>query len=187
MHATNQVITFKVPQIWKETKKLKNILNKSLPRSIIVKTITIVDNSFHPRFDAKSREYRYIISKKINPFIQAYTTYHPYFECQKIKHIMKNFEGTHDFKYFKKNGSDNKSDIRTILKSDCYQHKDLTIIRFRANSFLRSQVRLMVAFLIELHDDKLTQANLQEQLDKKRVYLTKPAPANGLYLTKIRY
>ncbi len=44
--------------------KLKDIMNRHLPASIRIKQIIQVDKSFHSRFHAKKRVYRYFVSKK---------------------------------------------------------------------------------------------------------------------------
>ena len=44
-----------------------------------------------------------------------------------------------------KSGSDVKSCVREIYAAYAFAHKNCTIIKFRADGFLRAQVRLMVA------------------------------------------
>ena len=44
-----------------------------------------------------------------------------------------------------KSGSDVKSCVREIYAAYAFAHKNCTIIKFRADGFLRTQVRLMVA------------------------------------------
>jgi tRNA pseudouridine38-40 synthase len=88
---------------------------------------------------------------------------------------------------FKKSGGATGSDVRTVFKTRVYPYKNKTILYFEANGFLRSQIRLMVAFLLKISDGKLTKHELLEQLNKEKVHNTRPAPPNGLYLSNIIY
>jgi tRNA pseudouridine38-40 synthase len=68
-----------------------------------------------------------------------------------------------------------------------YTYQGRTVLYFEANGFLRSQIRLMVAFLLKVAQEKLTKEQLLEQLNNQEKYNTKPAPPNGLYLSNIIY
>ena len=81
-----------------------------------------------------------------------------------------------------KTGSDINSTIRTIYKAFAYKHKDYIVLNFEANGFLRTQIRFMVSALLNL-DEK----EIKEKLSGKENHKIKPAPCNGLYLTKIKY
>ena len=53
VHAFRQVVSFVLPDFWKDLFKLKLTLNKMLPNSIHVRYIKVVDDDFHARFSAK--------------------------------------------------------------------------------------------------------------------------------------
>ena len=61
------------------------------------------------------------------------------------------------------------------------------VFKFTANSYLRSQIRLMVGFLLAINDNKQTIENLKKQLRLETHTFKLPAKANGLYLAKIKY
>ena len=188
MHALNQVIDFKIPEIWYDLKKLKYFLNSNLPQSIFIKNISATHEHFHSRFSAKKRVYRYIVStKELTPFNSKYLTYYKNLDIQKLNSSIKLFVGVHDFCFFKKNGSDNKNNTREIYKAFVYQYRDLVIFNFEANSFLRAQIRMMMGFLFQINDDKLSHNDLIKQLQCKHFFNYKLANANGLYLSKIKY
>ncbi|SFV69242.1 tRNA pseudouridine synthase A [hydrothermal vent metagenome] len=94
---------------------------------------------------------------------------------------MQLFLGEHDFKNFKKNGSDEKTTLRFIYKAFAYKHKGYIILNFEANGFLRSQIRMMVGSLLKLNEKEL----LEKLTDKN--HKVDSAPPNGLYLAKIKY
>ncbi len=188
VHATGQVLHVSLPPFWNDLQKLHSILNYQLPNSLHVRGIEKVDNNFHARYSAQRRIYRYALStEEENPFEARYITFVKTLEYQKIASAMKLFEGEHDFKNFMKTGSDSENTVRIIYKAMAYQHKGKTILYFEANGFLRSQIRLMVGFLLAISEGKLTQENLYKQLTFKDIYSRKLAPAQGLYLAKIKY
>ena len=50
-----------------------------------------------------------------------------------------------------------------------YKHKDIYVLNFQANSYLRSQIRMIVDFIMKISSGKLTVKQLQEQLKKKKL------------------
>ena len=183
VHATGQVCHIFLPEYWRNLTKLKRIVNQMLPSSIIIKKIVQVDDSFHARYSAKKRVYRYIIkNENSNPFESDFITFLPDIEFINIKNNIKLFEGKHNFSAFMKTGSDIGSTQRVIYKAFYYKYKNSHILYFEANGFLRSQIRLMVGSLLQL-----TKQEIEEQLYLKKEHKIKPAPPNGLYLAKIKY
>lgn len=190
VHATGQVINLEVPEYWSDLAKLKEKLNHTLPHSISIRSINIVDSDFHARFSAKKRSYRYIISTKAaNPFSSDYITFVDDIDEKKIKEAIKHFIGTYDYKNFSKEGSDPNSTIRTVYDALFYKYKEFYIFKFSSNGFLRSQIRLMVGFLLAISDGKKSCEELIEHLEEKepKNRFKKPAPAYGLYLSKVTY
>ncbi len=188
VHATGQVASLQIPSFWQDLKKLKNTLILQLPNSIQIKNIKKVNKDFHARFSAKKRSYRYIISSKpITAFNDNYLYHFTKIDEKIIKKAIKEFIGIYDFENFSKNGSDPVSTIREIYDIKFYKYKDFYIFKFKANSFLRSQIRMMVSFLLKISQGKLTIEDLKNQLQKKELKSWTLAPANGLYLSKISY
>ena len=104
-----------------------------------------------------------------------------------LKLAIKEFIGVFDFKYFHKTGSDKELTIREIFDTAFYKYKDIYVFKFTANSYLRSQIRLMVGFLLAINDNKQTIENLRKQLRLEDHLFKLPVKANGLYLAKIKY
>jgi len=183
VHATGQVCHIDLPKFWSDLKKLKRVLNRALPKSIEIKKIVSIGADFHARYSARRRVYRYIIKNaKSNPFESDFITFLDEIDFKKVQERIKLFRGEHDFKSFMKSGSDTKSSIRVIYKAFAYKYRGYIILNFEANGFLRSQIRLMVAALVTLDTTEI-----QEQLKSQKNFNIKPAPANGLYLAKIKY
>ncbi len=183
VHATGQVCHIDVPPYWSNLEKLGTSINKIVAPSILIKKIKSVDEDFHARYSAKRRVYRYVIKNgSSNPFEESFVTFLEDIDFATLQEKIKLFCGTHDFKFFMKSGSDVKSTTRIIYKAFAYRHKDYIILNFEANGFLRSQIRLMVGALLALSSEQI-----REQLACEKRYKIKPAPSNGLYLSKIKY
>jgi tRNA pseudouridine38-40 synthase len=188
VHAFRQVVSCTIPAFWKDLKKLLQALNKQLPNSIQIRAIIPVNDSFHARFSAIKREYRYLITKnKLTPFNANYISYYETIDEKKIEEALKLFIGVHDFEYFSKKGSEPLSTIREIFDIKFYRYKNIYVFNFKANSYLRSQIRMMVDFIMKISSGKLTTEDLKKQLNKKELISWTLAPSNGLYLSKINY
>lgn len=183
VHATGQVCHLELPPYWSDLKRLKSTLNEMLPSSIRIKKIVAVADDFHARYSAKKRTYRYILkAEESNPFEAEFVTFIKELDLQALSRKIKLFEGRHDFAEFMKTGSDTKSSIRRVYSSSVYSYKGYTILRFEADGFLRSQIRLMVGALLTLNAEQIV-----EKLQRRANHKLRPAPPNGLYLAKILY
>lgn len=188
VHATGQVFNCVIPDFWTDFSKLQEILNKRLPSSIQIRHIVKVNEDFHSRFHAKKRVYRYIITTKpTTPFNDKFITFVKSVDEKLLKEAIKEFIGVYDFKYFHKTGSDKDVTIREIFETAFYKYKDIYVFKFVANSYLRSQIRLMVGFLLAINDKRLTIEDLKIQLNCEKNIFKTPIKANGLYLAKIKY
>jgi len=187
VHATGQVIDFQVPDYWDDLVKLKRALNQKLSY-ISIKHLCWVAESFHSRFSAKKRLYRYVFKTTVpSVFEQAYVSHYPKFDTLKLMQALKYFEGTHDFSNFIKTGSETHTNIRTIYKAYYKRYRNYHCIYFQANGFLRSQVRMMVEGAMQVALDKYSEDALQKQLTLEEKRMTKLAPPEGLYLARINY
>ena len=187
VHALGQVVSFELPIYWDSTEKLKNELSKNLAPYIIIRRIFFTDDTFHARFSAKKREYIYIINPTAQlPFYNNYILQEE-LDVQKIKSAIPHFIGRYDFEYFMLMGSEPSNTIREVYSASIYKHRGVYIISFCANGFLRSQVRLMVGFLLQISRGVLSEEDLVRQLNKDHLIFRKPISPSGLYLKSIYY
>lgn len=150
VHANNQVACVECGEHFKDFTRLKALINRHAHPAIHVKFISRVKDGFHPRYDATARAYRYVINHgEFSPFLSPYETFLPKFDLNLANELLALFVGEHDFSAFMKLGSDAKSPVRRITKAFCYARGERTIIIFKANGFLRAQVRLMVASVLK--------------------------------------
>ncbi len=187
VHALNQVISFNVPKFW-EINKLQKSLNKILHPYIHIKKLSITDDNFHPRFNAKKRSYRYILTPHFSPHTADYTTFYPkVINIELLKKALKTLEGKHDFEYFAKTGSEVNNYIREIYETKIFNYRGKTIIKIIGNGFLRGQIRIIIDFLLKINENKLSLKDLELQLNKKKLINKHLAAPNGLYLERIWY
>jgi len=187
VHGLNQSIDFEIPYFWNNLEKLKFSLNKIITPYIFVKFIRIVNDNFHSRFLATKRSYRYLITNRFTPFNAPYTLYKKNLDIELLQKSIKLFEGEHDFEFFSKKGSEVNHFIRKITHSNIILHKNYVIINFEGNGFLRSQIRMMVKFLLDISDKKFTPSDLSKQLNKQKLISNDLVIPNGLYFKKVWY
>lgn len=146
VHANNQVACVECGEHFRDFTHLKTLINRHAHPAVHVKFIGRTRDCFHPRYDATARAYRYVINHgEFSPFLAPYETFLPKFDPNLANELLALFVGEHDFSAFMKLGSDAKSPVRRITKAFCYARGERSIIVFKANGFLRAQVRLMVA------------------------------------------
>ena len=148
-------------------------------------------NNFHARHSAKERVYKYFIINRRSPLV---------LEKNKAWHIKKKLnvkimkkgadilKGTHNFSTFRASSCQAKSPIKTMKKAIIKKNKDRIVLTFQSKSFLQQQVRSMVGSLKYLGEGKWDLDDFKKAfLSKKRTMCAPPAPAHGLYLTKVVY
>lgn len=188
VHATHQVLHVDLPSFWSDLSKLQSHLNGFLEPFIYIQSIMPVPSSFHARFDAKKRLYRYVLyDGAYQPFLANYALHVKPLDIMKLNDYAQVFVGLHNFEYFKKLGGGNTKDERTIFKAGAYRHQNLIIIYFLGDAFLRSQVRMMCGSLIKACDGILSYDDLKAQRDRQMKVSTSLIPACGLYLSRVFY
>lgn len=187
VHATHNVCKISSSHHFENLDWIRKKLNIYLNGSIVINKITQVDESFNPRFDAKYRQYRYILShRNLSPFLSNYYTFYKEIDLEFLNLLLKNLVGTYDFSNFCL-VNQSKNNTRTIYKAYAYRYKDFSVVCFVANGFLRGQIRYMMGFLLKALDGKLGIDELVLQRDNKANFSHTLASPNGLYLSRIIY
>ena len=191
VHAIGQSANFFCDKI-ENLKKFLNSLNYFLSKkSISIISIKKKGLSFHSRFDAKKRIYKYIIVNRRNFLVldknRAWLVKKK-LNVYSMKKALKLFLGTHNFNAFRSTSCGAKSPVRTIERSTLTKKGDKILITFSSRSFLQHQVRSMVGCLKVIGEGKWNVGNLKILFkSKKRSLCAPPAPSNGLYLYKVIY
>lgn len=190
VHAKGQVIHFDSP-LSIPTEKWGVALNSLLPADLSVISVEKTSPSFHARYDAVGKEYRYFlhISQVRDPFLRNYAYQYPYaLNLETMKEASSYFLGTHDFTSFCSAKSEVADKFRTIKTIDINPEGDLVVFRFVGNGFLYNMVRILVGTLLEVGSGERLPIEISEMLIKKdRSSAGKTAPAHGLYLWKVYY
>ncbi len=188
VHALAQVIHFDIPLFWTDVQKLHHCLNTLLHPFIHIKSLELVKDSFHARFSAKKRLYRYVMYEgEYQPFLSNYALKIAPIDIQALHDYAQHFVGTHQFGFFKKTGGAKTGERRTLFRAGAYRINDLVVLYFLGDAFLRSQVRMMTHLLLEVSQGHLPEDSLIEQRDMKMKHSSHLAPACGLYLSRIYY
>ena len=191
VHALAQVAHFDL-----EKKIEKNKLLLALNQHIGNKPVTVlklnkINKKFHARFDAKKRIYEYqIINRQSQLALQKNKAWHirRKLDLKAMKRGAKILLGTHDFSTFRASSCGAKSPIKTLEKITIKKSKDKITLKFISKSFLQQQVRSMVGCIKYLGEKKWNINDFKKSFtSKKRTNCAPPAPACGLYLTKILY
>jgi tRNA pseudouridine38-40 synthase len=96
--------------------------------------------------------------------------------------------GRHDFQCFSKVKTDVNHFICEVMQVGWNQKGELLVFTIAANRFLRGMVRAIVGTLLEVGTGKISIKEFQEIIqskDRKRAGMN--VPAEGLYLTKVKY
>ena len=180
VHALRQVSCVECTVHW-ELPRLKELINRHCAPYIFVQHISPVPRDFHPRYDAVARCYRYVLNHgRPSPFLSDFCVFYPRVDLAALNAALANFVGEHDFREFMKSGSDIKSPVRELYVARAYSFRNLTLINFKANGFLRAQVRLMVA-------NALKSVQSGRKISFSRALSRIPFPPNGLYLSGVSY
>lgn len=201
VHALEQVVVFKT-QSRLEADVLHRAINAHLPSDIRIMDAQECPEDFHPRYDAKSKTYSYLISG-MGAYSVFMSRYSWNIRCQLYIEAMKEAAfyliGRHDFSSFRASGCSSSHPVREITGIEISEMTTIDFIGFRLNipvikisitatAFLRHMARNIVGTLVDAGRKKLPPSRIKEILDAKdRQLAGKTAPACGLFMEKIVY
>jgi tRNA pseudouridine38-40 synthase len=193
VHALGQCAHVDLPDRDRSPNEWQKILNALLPPQVCVMRARYVPQSFHARFSAKAKIYRYRIwTGPILPPFEVGRVWHVTqpIDFARIRRAAKLFVGTHDFSGFAGNrGKLEASTVRTIQRATAKKSQKLVVVEFSGEGFLYKMVRMMVGALVEHGTGKIPLGGIRDRLGSKSRG-TGPrfvAPAEGLILVAIRY
>ena len=164
-------------------------LNAILPTDISVKNLLKVKDDAHCRFDAISREYKYHIYQKKNPFLTDEAFYFPYtLDMEVMQNAAIAIKEYSDFTSFSKRNTQVKSFVCDIKESKWVIQDECLIYNVKANRFLRGMVRALTATMLNLGRGKIDLTAFRRIIEAKDCTLANfSAPAHGLFLTEVRF
>ena len=182
-------IDFSIP-----LEKIPSAFDFYLPSDITVNSAVLVENSFHPRYDVKHKEYIYKIwnGRGRNPFLQGRSWHYPRKiddgALKSMNIAAQGFVGTYDFSTYMAANSSVKSTVRTVYSASVERDGDLITFHICGDGFLYNMVRIMTGTLIYVCEGKISPEDIIDitnSKDRSRAGIT--APAEGLYLNNVTY
>lgn len=164
--------------------------NSILPNEIVIHSLKNVLDDKHARFDAINRSYEYRIYLGRNPFLldTTWQFHQKELNLEKMNEAASILLEYEDFESFSKVKTDVKTFNCKITKAVWKQEGENLIFYITANRFLRNMVRAIVGTLIEVGLGKKSIQDFRQIIEsKKRSEAGLSVPAQGLFLTKIKY
>lgn len=191
VHAFGQVAHFdldrEMPPI-----QLRRALNRWLPYDVRILDVERVDNTFHARRTAHSKEYRYRIynAEVMHPmYLRTCAHVSKPLNIEKMKQAASILIGEHDFAAFTANPNrEVETTVRHVYSIDFVEEGPVLELRFTGNGFLYKMVRSLTGVLISVGEGKFEPEFVQVIMDSKvRTAIVETAPARGLALYKVNY
>ncbi len=192
VHALEQSAHFDTNTKIKDSYKFLKSVNHFLSRyGISILDLKKRKLTFHARYSAKARIYKYVIlNRKSGSVLKNKRCWHiiKKLDLEMMKKGAKKLIGTKDFSTFRSSSCSAKTPVRTIKSIKFLTKQDIIEIEIKAQSFLQNQVRSMVGCLKYVGEDRWNIQKFDKIIkSKKRINCAPPAPAEGLYLTKVIY
>jgi tRNA pseudouridine38-40 synthase len=163
VHARGQVIAFTTDA----PVRAIGTINLQLPPDLWCSASAEVPAEFHPRYDARSRTYRYYFSDSPP-------------EQDAMEKASRLFLGIHDFSNFAK--VKDKNPVRNILAIRIAEEDGFTVLEVTAESFLWHQVRCMATALLRVGNGEAEPDSIALFLRGEGDKPLAPAHAEGLVL-----
>lgn len=192
VHALAQTANFVYPREV-EIYGFINKLNDLLPEDIVVKRMERVCREFSSRYSARLKEYEYRIwnpnSKRITAIEENVWRIKRPLNIALMRKAALVFVGRKDFISVGKKDASGSATVCNIESITVKKRGDSIFIRFKGDRFLWNMARNIVNILVRagLKDEELPK--ISDVIAKNRIVpsFRKPAPARGLFLTKVVY
>ena len=166
-------------------------LNTHLPSDIRIVYSEETDLSFHARFSAKEKQYRYFVQTgpHADVFSRKYSL-HAYMplDLQIMNEAAAEVIGTHDFTAFMSAGREVESAVRTITVSRWEKQGCFLVYSVQGNGFLYNMVRILVGTMLGMGSGRISADSMSNALATCSRRASGPtAPPHGLILWRVIY
>lgn len=191
VHAAAQVAHFEAP-VRVPAHRWKDILNSRLPTDILIRGSAAVSPTWHARFSALWRRYRYLLYTDACPnlFIRPFSWhyYHEPLDVSMIQLALNPLVGRHHLAAFHRAGSKRPHSWVDVQEAWCQRQGGFIVIEVQASGFLYGMMRLLVGLLVQVgrgqrSPDDFTELWTTERRDQVKY----AAPAQGLCLLRVGY
>lgn len=168
------------------------VLNARLPDDILIRGSAEVSSTWHARFSALWRRYRYTIytDKRPNLFVKPFSWhyYHAPLKESLIQAALTPLIGKHHLAAFHRAGSDRSHSWVEIQSAECDRQGAFLKIEIQANGFLYGMVRLLIGMLVEVGRGQRSLEDFTDiWVNQRREAVKYSAPAKGLCLLRVGY
>lgn len=191
VHALGQVALFKT-DLPVDSQKMMQAWNDALPQTIVIRSLELAANSFHPMYGVAYKIYWYhFFLERPLPFVQRYGWFFRYkVDMRRLHELLQVFVGTHDFRSFCTGTDMGENTVRTIESITLSQEMfGAWRIMFKGPGFMRHMIRRIVGACLHAASRRdISVANMRsilEQKDPNQPLLN--APSKGLCLQSITY
>ena len=192
VHAYGQVANFRTAS-GIPSDRFAFALNTLLPQDIVIVKSEEADPSFHARFCARGKKYRYLFYNSMFPSAllknRAWIVHFP-LNVDAMREASGYFLGTHDFLAFSSSGGSVKTTVRTINSINIGRENRPHVLSLdiEGNGFLYNMVRIIAGTLVEVGYGKMMPGEIKDILESRDRRLAGPtAPPQGLYLVEVIY
>lgn len=191
VHAAAQVAHFDAPTRI-PAHRWADILNSRLPEDIVIRAAALVDKTWHARFSASWRRYRYTIYTAARPnlFVRPLTWhyYHASLDETMMQAALDPLLGRQHLAAFHRAGSSRAHSWVDVQAAECTRQGVFIRIELQASGFLYGMVRLLVGMLVEVGRGVRSPDQFTELWQQQRRDLVKyAAPPQGLCLLRVGY
>ncbi len=189
VHAAGQVIAFDTT--WRHgLDDLHRALNAILPTDVAVQEVEEAAPDFHPRYDARSRHYRYTLyNAPVRwPMAQRYSLHVAVsLDVKAMQRAAQSLVGEHDFATFGQ-PPQGQVTVRQVLKAEWGGELPWLTFDIEANAFLYHMVRSIVGTLLGVGRGGMSVEEFTAVLAScERSQAGPTAPPHGLCLVQVKY
>lgn len=190
VHALAQIVHFQTTADRPLSAWVRGV-NALLPRSIRVLWSHPVGATFHARFSAYSRRYRYLVyNAAVAPALldSKVGWFHAPLDVSIMHDAARCLIGKHDFSSFRAAECQARSPVKQLEKLSVERRGQMIVFDFEADAFLHHMVRNIVGALIYVGSARRPREWIGELLLARDRTLAAPTfTAAGLYLTGVSY
>ena len=191
VHATGQVASADMPATW-TADRLRHSLNSILPRDIWIESAEGASESFHPRYDALRRTYRYEVGLEAeadSPFNRRWCwPLSDNLDRPLLHAAAESVVGEHSFEAFAKTGQPERGDRCCVLAAEWSETTLGIRLSITADRYLHHMVRYLVGTMVDIARGRRPLDDMARLLaNDPDVTTSPPAPAEGLFLHQVEY
>ncbi len=205
VHAVGQVVSFDLPDdvdLSRGLESVRHAVNRQVGPSVVVKSMSVVDDAFDARFSATGRTYRYRVLDRPDgdPFIATRAWHVPEaLDVAAMEAAAVLLVGVHDFSSFcrrpppRPDGSEavlvrrvTGASFRRVV--DGLSGVELLEFEVSASAFCHQMVRSIVGTLVAVGRGRMEASSMPDVLAARdRHAAGEPAPAHGLTFWSVDY